>query len=470
MILLIFDILIIAICIIIIRNFKLGYFLSLIIKIAIPSVVRFQLGGFSINHVDILMLALLISFIIKKPYKRIKLPKKIKAFILINVLSTLVLIIFSLGIVPYEYQLSSYFKGYFFQTYMYIFFGYFAFQNIKNIESINKSIIIVSIVCGIYGIITYITKDNPYINILYNIYSGGDNIFSYFMEETRGGIEGRISGTMSHPLHWGQYWNIVIAYLILFYKRTNIYLLISICVIGVINIVLCGSRTSLITLVVTFIFFISSFGFKSLIKYSIISYVILVFTIGFIPQNNQSKGIITYLQSAIFFWDNSYSEKANIQGSNTNMRLTQLNESIKYMKKNPIGGVGYNYQYYVQEKRINTKLMGFESIVFKLLVEQGIISLILFFYTYNLLRKHLIYKRSLKEKILLNGYFASFLISILFTGIQANSWIFFICFSFIYLGLNKVIPKQRINTVVNNKTLIRQSTYEDRNSNISQSI
>ena len=111
------------------------------------------------------------------------------------------------------------------------------------------------------------------------------------------------------------------------------------------------------------------------------------------------------------------------------------------MKKNPIGGIGYNYQYYVlQSNRFVTDgLFGLESIIFKLLVEQGIIGLIVFFYTYNLLfRFSTALYRDKRKKMLLYGYFASFLTSICFTGIQGASYLYFMIFLFlILLNTNK---------------------------------
>lgn len=435
MIITLFDIIILVIGIYTIKNFNVGFFLTLLAKIVIPSVVRFKIGGFSLSNTDFFLLFLICSFIINRPYRNIKTPKAIKYFILINVISTFIFILFSSEIVPYSYQFNSFFKGYLFQTYLYILLGFYASQNIK-IKQFNNTIIYTSLLCGIYGLFTYMIKQNPYIDSISLIYSGDISIFSFFIEEVRGGIEGRISGTMPHPLQWGQYWNILIGYLYLFRKQTNRYLWTITIILGIINIVLCGSRTAIITFIITTIFFLASFSFKALFKYLTISYISLIFITSFIPETNQTKGIVTYIQSALFFWDSSYSEKADIVGSSTNMRSNQLETAIDIMLQNPIGGVGYNYQYYVLEKNISTDLLGFESIVFKILVEQGILSLFLFLFTFNLLRLYIIRKQNLgkSDKWIINGYFVSFLASILFTGIQGNSWIFFLCLFFLYIN------------------------------------
>lgn len=435
MIIILFNIIILGIGIYTIKNFNIGFFLTLLVKILIPSVVRFQIGGFSLNSTDFFYLFLICSFIINRPYRNIKMPQAIKYFILINVISTFIFILFSSRIVPYSYQFYSFFKGYLFQTYLYILLGFYASQNIR-IKQFNNTIIYTSLLCGIYGLFTYVIKQNPYIDSISLIYSGEISKYSSFIEEVRGGIEGRISGTMSHPLQWGQYWNILIAYLCLFRKQTNKYLWTITIILGIINIVLCGSRTAIITFIITAIFFGGSFSFKTLLKYFTISYISLIFITSFTSVTNQTKGIATYIQSALFFWDSSYSEKAGIVGSSTDMRSKQLETAIDIMLQNPIGGVGYNYQYYVLEKDISTDLLGFESIVFKKLAEQGILSLFLFLFTFNLLRLYVIHRQNLRksDKWIINGYFISFLASILLTGIQGSSWIFFLCLFFLYIN------------------------------------
>lgn len=440
-----FDLLAIILGLYSIRNFNIGFLTVLITRICIPSSVRFQLGNLSINFFDLLLLFLIISFIINRPYKKIQIPKNIKLFFAIQIISTFILILFSSETVPYTYQLSSFLKGFILQTYLFILLGFYASYNLK-ISQTNKPIIVTSIICGIYGIFTYLIKQNPYIDFLSISYTGEENIFSSFMEEIRGGIEGRIYGTMLHPLQWGQFWNILIAYLLLFKSSIKRHILITVFIIGIINIILCGSRTAFVTLIVTLGFYLLDFGFKKMCMCLICGYIFLVTILNVIPKNIQNNGIVVYLQSAVFFWDNSYSEKAGIVGSNIAMRENQLNSAIKIMEKNPIGGVGYNYQYYVAEKGISTDLLGFESIVFKLLVEQGIIGLISFFFVLYLLWKYTMEKLQRNNHLqLINGYFATFIISILFTGMQGQSFIFFICFLFLFISYLDKNPTEHYN-------------------------
>lgn len=439
MIVLIFDILVFVLGIYTLKNFSKGFISILIAEICIPSTVRFQLGSFDVNIFDLLLIFLIVSFLINRPYKSISMPSNIKLFFLVQVVSTFVLIFFSSAVVPYSYQIFSFFKGFLFQTYIFLFMGFYASKAL-NMQSVNKVFINISICIGVYGICTYILKYNPYIDILSVLYTGEESIFSYFMEEVRGGLEGRVYGTMSHPLQWGQFWNIFIAYLLLFKNSLNKRLLLTVVIIGVVNIVLCGSRTAIIAFIITISFYYFALGFRKICAILLTGYICVIFLLSVLPRNIQNNGIVLYLQSAVFFWDSSYSEKAGIVGSSASMREEQLNTAIDIMQENPIGGLGYNYQYYAAEKEISTGLLGFESIVFKLLVEQGIISLILFFFVlYLLWRQMNKTNRGLYNKWLVNGFFATFIISILFTGIQGSSFIFFISFLFLYINCHNSI-------------------------------
>lgn len=94
---------------------------------------------------------------------------------------------------------------------------------------------------------------------------------------------------------------------------------------------------------------------------------VIVYSIMFVQlgNNRQYKGIFEYVQSAVFFWDDSYSQKAAIGGSNTDMRQRQLEEAIRLMNTNPIAGIGLDYQYYSIDHHPNSILLGFESILLR---------------------------------------------------------------------------------------------------------
>lgn len=429
---LIFDLYIIIVSIIILRNLKLGFFITLISHIIIPAVVRFKLGPISIAIYDVFMMCLILSFLIHKRYRKIKLPKPIHKYFIIYITSTFLLIFLSTGYVPYNYQILSFFKDFLFQVILYIIVGFYIIRNQDYYKYINI-LLIVSLIAGIYGIFSYVLKSNPYITTLNMIYSGND-LFAVFMDESRGGLEGRTYGTMGHPLAWGQFWNIILCFIWIIRNNIRKYLTFILIAVGIINIVLCGSRTAIVTSIVFLLFILLQYGIKKLLFIIPLSYISLIICMAILPQNIKNSNMIKYIESGIYFWDSSYSERANIQGSSKEMRYIQLQNSIRIMERNPIGGIGYNYEYYSLStgRTISDNLYGLESILFKTLIEQGIIGLFVFIYTYNILRRYAVIKNK-EQKILTNGYFFSFFVSMIFTGIQGNSYIYFMFFLMLFL-------------------------------------
>lgn len=430
------DLLVIIIIFSSFKNIKYGFLLSLICRILFPSYVSFVLGPISISIHYITTAALTVSLLFN--YRRMgKLPNDIKRYVLLYSLSTFILILLSSGFVPIGYQLQAFVKGFIFLTMLYIVEAKFIISVLSS-NTIIKTIGWLSIIIGIYGIVSYLMSLNVYITLL-SLNYGRDDMFAYFLEEERGGIVGRAYGTTGHPLSWGQYWNIILAFIIVVKNKLNKYFFIVLSAIGIINIVLSGSRTAIVALIVMLLFTCVAYGIKRIVIAVVFLYVGSVISINVIPQTYLDNDVVKYIESAVFFWDSSKSDEAGIQGSSTGMRYNQLEESIEIANKNPIGGIGYQAEYYaIQSKQqIGRNLYGLESFIFKILVEQGYVGLIVFLYLYNLIRNYALNQCSLrKQRILTNGYCFSFLTSITFTGIQGNSYIYFIIFLFFIVQIN----------------------------------
>lgn len=72
-------------------------------------------------------------------------------------------------------------------------------------------------------------------------------------------------------------------------------------------------------------------------------------------------------------------------------------------------------------------MLGFESILFKKLVEQGLTGMLIFYYLiylyYQFYRKRL---RTKEENLIFLGYILSFMVSSHMTAIQGLNWLFFL--------------------------------------------
>lgn len=420
-----------------ILNFRIGYLVVICCKICIPSVARLIWGPISVNIFDIFILSLLFSFVYNKEYKKVLIPYKLRNLFLIYIVSSYILILFSSEYVPYSYQITSLTKNFLFQQQILILMGFFAFKKV-NLNTI-KILLITAIICGVYGIITYIIKANPLDDVFSVLYTGENARFSYFMEENRGSLQGRVFGTFSHPLAWGQFWLIVLAFAFLIKERIHNILFILVFFVAFANIFLSGSRSAMVGLILLFLFFLVSIGFRKT-RYLLTMLLFMFIGLSFFStklEEQQFRKNNSYLLASIFFWDEKYSANADIRGSSVSMRQKQLNSAYKMISSSPLAGVGYDYQMYRYTKSYyNDELYGIEGVILKKLVEQGFVGLIVFFYfLFGLFKIIGSYSCFKKNKILLSGYYSCYLICILLTGIQGDSLIYFILAQFIAINL-----------------------------------
>ncbi len=434
MIVLIFNLIITLILMTIFYDFKKGFVLLVLYKIVTPGYIDFRLGAFRFPFFVVAVLALLLSFYIHKSKRNIRFPKKLKLYYGVGIISTFILILLSARVVPISYQIYSFFKEYIIQDVVLCIIGFYAIADMDRKQFLSL-IFTTSIWIGIYGIITYIIHFNPYVNILSLTYSGEEEAALFFADSVRGGLSGRIYGTLNHPLAWGQYWNILISFSLFFKNTITKKKFYAVQFLGILNCLFSGSRTAIICLAVAYFFYLLSGGLKNALQKIVIAFcLIIAVNTFFLPQKSPLK---TYIESAIYFWDDKYARAANVTGSNANMRDSQLDETIK-IGNNNIAGLGYNFQMYELD---NTKvsipeLLGLESIVFKKVVEQGYIGFIIWLFLFALFYKVLKNKEKgisgCSKNFLLEGYFGSFLLSLSFTGQQGISIFVFSIFSFIY--------------------------------------
>lgn len=433
MIYILFDIVILIIIGIPFKNFRIGYLLALCSYMIIPHMVRFQFGGIGISIVDVIPMGLFVAFLVNRKYitQQIKFPRALKLYFYISIISDFILIFFSSGFVPYQTQFIDLVK-YTLHTSLFLILGYYAFYSLNKQIAYNI-ILCFSIVCGLYGILTYFIHTNPYINSLYLLYTGSENLYISFQESVRGALEGRVSGTNIHPLGWGQMWNVLLPFFIMtkkYYKQILFYL---VDLVGIINIILCGSRSALVGfLIFLFIFYFSEKKIR-ILKYAFISLTFLLIFFTFFNKYRFVNQMKDYLVTSVFFWDTEKQNNMGIMGSSTEMRLKQFEVAIDIASKN-LGGEGYGYKLYSLDHYsiYNSDLYGLESIVVRKLVEQGWLGLMCFLWLYFLLYIYLISGLGKEEKFKWFAYSCSYFVCILMTDIQGISWTLFFSLMLLY--------------------------------------
>lgn len=434
----IIDGLLILSCIFILVNFERGFFLYLLLGLILPTFVEFRIGSLSININDLLLLFLFLSFLIhkaklKKDFTNIQIRKLLSIY----VISTLVLI-FLASYVPFSIQFYGFIKGTLFHEAMPVIFAFYAFSNVKlNNLIISKVLIYIAIIIGCYGIICYLIHANPYMSMLNLLYLD-EYVFEHFITETRAGLTGRVSGTVNHPLTWGQLWNILLAFFVINRDKigkTNFNVIL---ILSCLNLLFSGSRSAFIALFPLVICYLLSVGRIKIMRY-VIGFSMLLASCYFILPDNMQM----YIKSAVFFWDDSISDAADINGSNVNMRLDQLETTLNDVSKaNLIAGFGLGYrEYSVSKGTKNEDMLGYESVFFSKMYEQGLLGTICFFI--YLSQFYVLGCKTLvsKKKLLFTGYFFSYLLSILFTGIQ-NSLGWFVFFGLLIITSDKAEYKR----------------------------
>ena len=429
----VFDIIILLLVAYILLDIRGGFLMSLCCRVFLPHTVRFILGGISVSILDVLSISLILSYLIHRDEIEAKMPRPIVAFLVIDVVSSFILVFLSSKYVPVQEQLYCLVKikvvG---ETLLYA-IAYYALSEV-DIDLITDWLMTVSIVCGIYGILGYVIRANPYMSIISLTYLHEDAAALAFMDETRGFLSGRIMGTMDHPLSWGQYWDVVIPFCILTDNGQNRRKLNAFIIIGIINVFLCGSRTALLALVIFGLFYLKYKGATQAFKYIALG-AVLVLTISLVTPSTTKMG--KYMKATFLFWNKDVADNAEISGSSLEMRLQQLAVGYDVISNSILGGYGYHFRAYAKEEGVSIEgMLGYESIVLSEMVEQGILGVIIYFFLFWILLSAIrSYWEIEGDKIYLAyGFVLCYLAAVVATGIQGVGTFFFMSLVFKYMS------------------------------------
>ena len=324
---------------------------------------------------------LIFTLLFSELYKYNRFISELKRFPLKNTLFLLILGSFCIAI--FDKRLEFFYKIYnpfceLTDTYFIVFLGYYAIKNKSDIYKLAKPIIILLIIVTILGILNWVTKQNPYHELVVNTYIKHN---SAFYQALISSIEGatdryRASSTFDMTFNYGYVSSLLALFSFAIYNSgINKLKLLAIIgsLAGLIGTVLCFSRTVLSSTIIAFvviILFSTSFS-----KKIIISIIIIIF------------GLTIYYTLPIFkkSIDNNVdiiaTGGAKTGGSSIEMRHFQLLGAYKYFLKSPIIGNGYKYISNElgwgdqDNKQLDNNMCGYESIIYQLMIEQGIIGI-----------------------------------------------------------------------------------------------
>lgn len=246
-----------------------------------------------------------------------------------------------------------------------IYCHYLGSINQSQINKLAKKYIFWYCMFATYGTIAYLTGYNPYIDFINSTTHTGRILARTYEETLRGA---RAQGTTSHPITYGA---LIIMMLLTYYilKFRNKLKTRDIIKVGLATTIIVGSalftnsRTPLILFAVPVLFFAVTAGIAKSLKTSII--IAVIFLIAFSASGIFREKVL----SVANIFDSEIGTEQN--GSDLAMRASQLMVSTKYFMESPIVGAGLDATRNIVASGAEPDLYNSESLVFRLMIEQG---------------------------------------------------------------------------------------------------
>lgn len=238
----------------------------------------------------------------------------------------------------------------------------------------NTMLICILIAIG-YGLfLTQLNGVNPYVMLILTFIDSSQDYESYYEAAGSGRLFGRISSVFIHPMSFGLFIGLSFIYLFFLinfqnFKKGLIYLLLILATF--IMAVLCGVRSVLGGLIVAFLYyFIVGRNYKGMFI-AFLGGLLGLAILSMIPELSDYVTSIADVKN----------EKGTVGGSSIEMRLAQLGGAIEEASSNPLFGLGYGWTNYYQSINGDHPIcLAFESLIFVIICNSGIMGIFLWLY------------------------------------------------------------------------------------------
>ena len=285
-------------------------------------------------------------------------------------------------------------------------------------------------VAVLYGLcLTLSPGINPYMIILsvangeeFNFaYAAGNSGLSDNSALSEGRLFGRISSVFSHPMTFGLFLGFALFYLYRNKDNLNKWIVFGLTLFILTDIIVCGVRSVIFaTFFAILILLMQSRSYKLLLA-TVIGGAILYAFIAFSPTLNNYIG-------SIFAGNDS-----SFRGSTLTMRLAQFDGCLHEIQYSFIEGKGFGWtNYYLTHFDSHPTILYFESLVFYILCNSGIIGVILWISMGTLIVRYNNWSGQ-AVAALLNSLFAFYIVFALITG-EYGYMQYFIIFYILMLG------------------------------------
>lgn len=246
--------------------------------------------------------------------------------------------------------------------------------NKKSINIIINTAIVSCLISGAYAIyLTQLNGLNPYTSWLAAFFNQRDaaEAFSAYESRVNFSTAGKINSTMGHPMNW----SFALCFFLLIFTALQVYkkrwLYIPLISLLAFNIVTSGVRTALATIIVAWVYIVLRNRTPKLIISSALGLVAAGAIVASSPD---------FQELLVSIVDTS-GQNSNVSGSSIPMRLEQLEGTLVEIEESPLFGKGYGWtQYYMEEKGGHPILLAFESLIFIILCNSGIIGVFVWVY------------------------------------------------------------------------------------------
>lgn len=269
------------------------------------------------------------------------------------------------------------------------------------------TLMICMLIISVYGLFQISLQGiNPYI-IAYSEFSGVEFNESYALGDNGGRMFGRISSLFIHPMTLGFFLSQSVVFLLFMMKKVphfSIYLIISLVIIlSIVH----GVRTTIATEIVCVCYLLISYKKVRYIIWTILGAYFMMMILSVLDSDAYNY-VLAMLGMG--------SEASSIEGSSVELRVNQMLGAFDAIGSNFLIGNGYGWnQYYQVMHGDHPVLLAFESLLFVILCNHGILGLIIYATVFVKLFQN--NKRLFGEdKIYANAFLIGYLVYSLLTG------------------------------------------------------
>jgi hypothetical protein len=235
----------------------------------------------------------------------------------------------------------------------------------KSLVYIKWSLIISILIAGVYGLVlTQFAGLNPYTQILSLYYKFEDYAYLYSTMKSKMSFStaSKIQSTMIHPMTWALTLSFMFVVFQTIYQKTkkNLYLVILLLIVA--NLIVCGVRTAIAALIISYILFLLRQKNLKVVIWGILAFSVMA--------------VFIFLFDDLFklfssFFDFS-GKNAEVEGSSLAMRFDQIKGAFKAIEGNVLVGNGYAWnQYYQSIHGDHPVMLAFESLILVVLSNSG---------------------------------------------------------------------------------------------------